>query len=628
MQQTTQEKIRNIAIIAHVDHGKTTLVDAFLKQAHVFRENQEEMTQTQILDSGDLEREKGITITAKNISIRYKDYKVNIVDTPGHADFGGEVERTLNMAEGCILVVDAQEGPMPQTKFVLARAMELKLKPIVVINKIDKKYANVKKTLDKIYDLFLNVATQDDQLEFPIFYAIAREGIIFEKEPTGPLENHPDAKDLSPLLEKVIEYIPAPTGDQEKPFQLQICSLDYDPHMGRYLIGKIKRGTLKLNQKLIVCDEEGTYNSGNVKKIMVKEGLGYQDVSEAITGDIVALAGIDTTAIGKTLCDYTTPEALPAIKISPPSVKIKLEANTSPLAGKDGKFVRAKELQARLEKEAETNISLEIKKADDSSYFISARGELQLSILMETMRREGFEFQVKKPEVIFKEIDGKRHEPMEELIIDIPEEYIGTVTEVMSSRHAKMINMESEQGNTRFTYHILTRFLFGLRNELLNLTKGKAVLNHFLLDYVRFEDIPPLHRNGVLIASEPGIALAYALNMIQERGQLVIQPSEEVYEGMIVGLNKYENDIEVNTNKERKGTNVRMSHAQVTEIALKAPIRLTLEYALVFIQADEMLEVTPNHLRLRKILLTHTQREWAKRKNLSNLAKKELGITG
>ncbi len=627
MQKIIQDKIRNIAIIAHVDHGKTTLVDAFLKQAHVFRDNQEEMGQTQILDSGDLEKEKGITITAKNISIEYNDYKINIVDTPGHADFGGEVERTLNMAEGCILVVDAQEGPMPQTKFVLARAMELKLKPIVVINKIDKKDANIKKTLSRIYDLFLNVATEDNQLEFPIYYAIARDGIMFVDEPCGPLKNHSKATDLSPLLEKIVEYIPAPTGDQEKPFQLQICSLDYDNHMGRYLIGKIKRGKLELNQKLIVCDEKGTYNSGNVRKILVKQGLIYQEVSEATTGDIVAIAGIETTAISKTLCDFNYPEALPEIKISPPSLKIKLEANTSPLAGKDGKYVRAKELQARLEKEAETNISLEIKKADDSSYFISARGELQLSILMETMRREGFEFQVKKPEVIFKEIDGQKHEPLEELIIDVPEEYIGIVTEVMSKRNAKMINMEKDQGNTRFTYHILTRFLFGLRNELLNLTKGKAVLNHFLIDYVKFQEFPPLHRNGVLIASEAGIALAYALNMTQERGQLFISPSEEVYEGMIVGINKYENDIEVNTNKERKKTNVRMGHSQVTEISLKTPTKLTLEYGLVFIQADEMLEVTPKHIRLRKILLTNTQRQWSKRKNLSSLAKKEMGIT-
>ncbi len=627
MQKITQGKIRNIAIIAHVDHGKTTLVDAFLKQAHIFRDNQEEMTQTQILDSGDLEREKGITITAKNISIRYNDYKVNIVDTPGHADFGGEVERTLNMAEGCILVVDAQEGPMPQTKFVLAKAMELKLKPIVLINKIDKKYADCKKTLNKIYDLFLNIATEDDQLEFPVYYAIARDGILFEKEPNGPFENNPEGKDLSPLLEKIIEYVPAPSGEQNKPFQLQICSLEHDVHMGRYLIGKIKRGKLTLNQKLILCDEEKTYNSGNVKKIMLKEGLLYNEVQEAMTGDLVAIAGIETTAIGKTLCDFNHPEALPAIKISPPSVKVKLEANTSPLVGKEGKYVRAKELQNRLEKEAESNISLDIKKADDASYFISARGELQLSILMETMRREGYEFQVRKPEVIFKEIDGKKHEPMEELIIDVPEEYIGIITEVMSTRHAKMINMETEYGKTRFTYHILTRFLFGLRNVLLNLAKGKAVLNHFLLDYVPFQNYPPLHRNGVLVASEPGVALAYALNMTQERGQLFISPSEEVYEGMIVGINKYESDIDVNTNKCRKETNVRMSHAQVTEISLKAPIKLTLEYALVFIQADEMLEVTPKNIRLRKIHLSQTERAWMKRSKLSDLAKREMGIT-
>ncbi len=626
MKEITQNNIRNIAIIAHVDHGKTTLVDAFLKQANIFRENQEEMNQEQILDSGDLEREKGITITAKNISIRYKDYKINIVDTPGHADFGGEVERTLNMAEGCILVVDAQEGPMPQTKFVLTRAMELNLKLIVVINKIDRKYANIKKTKEKIYDLFLSIATKEEQLEFPIYYTIAREGILFSEEPTPPFENNSEATNFMPLLENIVKYIPSPKGDINGPFQLQICSLEYDKYMGRYLIGKIQKGTLKLNQKLIVCDNEKTYTSGSVKKIMAKEGLNYTEVESAVTGDIVAIAGIETTAIGKTLCDFNYPEALPDLKISPPSVKIKLEANSSPLVGKDGPYVRAKELQNRLEKESETNISLDIKKADDSSYFISARGELQLAILMETMRREGFEFQVRKPEVIFKEIDGVKCEPLEELIIDVPEEYIGVVTEVMSSRYVTMINMETEHGNTRFTYHILTRYLFGLRNVLLNLTKGKAVLNNFLLEYVKFKDHPPLHRNGVLVASERGVALNYSLNMLQDRGQLFISPGDEVYEGMIVGINKYESDMDVNTNKDRKATNVRMSHAQVTEISLKSTINLTLEYALVFIQSDEMLEVTPNHLRLRKIFLTQTERQWTKRKNLSALAKREMGL--
>jgi GTP-binding protein len=626
MQNISKEKIRNIVIIAHVDHGKTTLVDAFLKQSQIFRENQEEMLQEQILDAGDLEREKGITITAKNISIRYGEYKINIVDTPGHADFGGEVERTLNMSEGCILVVDAQEGPMPQTKFVLAKAMELKLKPIVVINKIDKKYADCKKTLDKIYDLFLNVATDENQLEFPVYYAIAKDGILFEKKPTGSLENSSEAKNLSPLLEKIINYIPAPSGEEKMPFQLQISSLEQDSHMGRYLIGKINRGTLKRNQKLILCDEDGKYNSGVAKKIMTKEGLASVEVESATTGDIVAIAGIETTAIGKTLCDYETPEPLPDIKISPPSVKVKMEANSSPLAGREGKYVRAKELQTRLEKEAQNNISLKIDKADDSSYFISARGELQLSILMETMRREGYEFQVRKPEVIFKEIDGEKYEPLEELIIDVPEEYIGVVTGSVSSRHAKMVDMDVENGKARFTYHILTRFLFGLRNVLINLTKGKAVLNNFLIDYVKFADHPPLHRNGVLVGSEPGVALAYALNMNQDRGQLFVSPGDNVYEGMIVGVNKYESDIDVNTNKARKETNVRMSKAQVTEISLNAPIKLTLEYGLVFIQADEMLEVTPMNIRLRKVLLSKTERVWHARRKLSDIAKREMGI--
>ncbi len=630
MTPVTQDKIRNIAIIAHVDHGKTTLVDAFLKQTHVFRENQEEMNQAQILDSGDLEREKGITIKAKNISIRYKGHKINVIDTPGHADFGGEVERTLNMADGCLLLVDAQEGPMPQTKFVLKKALEMGLKPMLVINKIDKKFANPQKALDKVQDLFLTLAIDDSQLDFPVFYAIGREGKAFKTLPEGDLTLAGAIEgDMTPLLDAILEYVPAPTGNESEPLQMLVTSLDYDQHLGRLLIGKIKRGTAKVDDSIVVIHNDSPdspKDTGKIKSLKVKEGLAYEDVASASAGEIIAISGVDSTAIGGTLCIATKPEPLPTIKISNPSVQIKFEANTSPFMGKEGKFVTAKQLQSRLEKEAEINISLKITKGDAGSYYVAGRGELQLAILIETMRREGYEFQIRKPEVIFMEKDGVKLEPLEEITIDVPEEYQGTVQAAVSERKAELVDMEVGNGQVRFTYKILTRKLLGLRTQLLTATKGNLVMNNFLVDYVPYLEMEPLYRKGVLISMDTGTAMGYSLNTIQERGELFVEPGTQVYEGMILGINKFDQDLEVNPVKERQKSAVRMKHDEITQTSLKAIKALTLEYALLFLGDDELLEVTPKNLRLRKLYLTKTERDWSKRKNLTDYAKQQMGI--
>ncbi len=619
-----QGKIRNIAIIAHVDHGKTTLVDAFLKQSHVFRDNQEEMNQSMILDTGDLEREKGITIKAKNISVEYNGYHINIIDTPGHADFGGEVERTLNMADGCLIIVDAQEGPMPQTRFVLKKALEFKLKPIVVINKIDKSAADPDKALSKVQDLFLQLATEDEQLEFPVFYAIARDGKVWESVP----EDMGSQADIQNLLDKIIEYIPSPTGNTEEPFQMQITSVEYDPHVGNYLIGKINRGKVSLDNAVVVAlpseEKPETIAKGRIKQILIKKGLNFSSVDNASAGEIVALVGIDSREIGATVCGPDNIEALPVIKISDPSVRIKIEANTSPFLGKEGEFVTAKQLQQRLEKEAAQNISLNIEKTDQGSFYVSGRGDLQLSILLEELRREGFELQVRRPEVIYKEVDGMKMEPLEELFIEVPEEYGGTMLNIVSGRKGEMITMETDQGRTYFNYKILTSNLLGLRNILLTETKGNLIMHNSLLEYVEASPKTEFFRRAALISSHTGVAAAYALNTIQERGELFVEPATEVYEGMVIGINKYEEDLEVNPTKERAKSGVRRNQAEITQIQLKAVKQLTLEFALFFLAKDEILEVTPKNLRLRKQYLTKTERIWSKRKKLSEVAKQSI----
>jgi len=622
-----KQNLRNLAIIAHVDHGKTTLVDAFMKQTHMFRENEEEMNQTRILDVGELEREKGITINAKNISIKYKDVKINIIDTPGHADFGGEVERTLNMADSCLLLVDAKEGTMPQTKFVLKKALELGLKPVVLVNKVDKKLANVKKTISKIQDLFLNLATNEDQLDFKIFYGIAREGKIWEVLPDGDLTiPNVTTGDLTPILDEIVNNLPSPKGDENKPFQMQITSVEYNEHLGRYLIGKISNGKISVNDPVILVSNKEDFEKkqGRVREIFVKEGMSWEKVESASTGEIIALTGIDSTDIGATLCSLDNPQPLPEIKMTPPSVRVKFSANTSPFVGKEGKFVTAKQLGQRLEQEKNLNISLNITNVGSNSYFVAGRGELQLAILVEQLRREGYEFELSKPEVILQEIDGVKCEPMEELSINAPEMYFSTITQEVNERGGKLIDIENNEGENTYTFNILTRNLIGLHRVLMTATKGTAVINSYIVDYVPHQEGNELFRKGAIISTETGTALAYALMTVQERGKLFIEGSTEVYEGMIIGINNHENDLEVNPCKARHKTNVRMSRAEVTEIALKAPIQLTIEYALSFINNDELIEVTPKNIRLRKKLLTDTQRTWAKRKNLTAYAKEHL----
>jgi len=626
-----QENIRNVAIIAHVDHGKTTLVDAFMKQTHLFRDNEEEMTQERILDTGELEREKGITISAKNISITYRDTKINIIDTPGHADFGGEVERTLNMADSCLLLVDAQEGVMPQTKFVLKRALEIGLKPVLIINKIDKKLANCERTLDKVQDLFLELATDTEQLEFPVYYGIAREGKIFKALPEGDLTIANNTHgDISPILDEIVDHMPPPEGDSNGTFQMQVTSLEYDSHLGRYLIGKINRGSVKKDDPVIVLHKDSDGNiektQGRVRGLFTKNGLVWGSTPNSVVGDIVAIAGVESTDIGATICSLGNEEILPKIKITPPSVRVKFQANSSPFSGKEGTYVTAKQLAQRLDQERNLNIGLKIENSTENTYYVSGRGELQLSILVEQLRREGYELQLSKPEVILQEVDGVLCEPLEELIILAPEEYLSAITQEVSERKGLLKNIETTDGQSTFTYEILTRNLIGLHRLLMNSTKGTALLSSYIKDYVPFKKHKELFRKGVILSTETGTALAYALTSIQERGRLFIKGSTEVYEGMIIGINNHEQDLDVNPCKSRKKTNVRMAQAEVTEISLKATMPLTVEFALSFINDDELIEVTPKSIRLRKKLLTATQRTWANRKNLTAFAKQEMGI--
>lgn len=617
--QVTQDKLRNVAIIAHVDHGKTTLVDAILKQSKLFRDNQKEMQEQLILDSGDLEREKGITITAKNISIPYKGYKINIIDTPGHADFGGEVERTLTMADGCILLIDAQEGTMPQTRFVLKRALELNLVPILIINKIDKSLADPARALDEAQDLFLSLATREEQLDFPTLYAVGRAGKVFTTLPDGNLQSAGELPgDITPLLDVIIDKVPAPKGNSSEPFQMRVTSVTYDPHLGRYLIGRVQRGTISQGQNIVLLqqnkDESITKNTGRVTKLLTREGLEFVPCENAVTGDIVAISGIDISAIGGTICAPEKEELLEPIIISDPSVRIVIEANTSPFAGKEGKFVTMKQIQNRLELEKETNVGLQIEKLDESRCSVAGRGELQLSILIETLRREGFEFQIRKPEVVLKDINGVTSEPVEDLHIEVPDEYAGEITQALAKRKGQLLQMHSERGQTKFQFKILTRNLLGLRIQLLTATKGNVMFHNYLEGYVPYTTQPDPFRRGVLISTERGAVAGYSLNTIQERGDLFIGPATEVYEGMIIGICKFPEDIEVNALKNKHASNVRISAAVDSSIRLKQTVDLTLEFALAFIAKDEMIEITPQSIRLRKVNLTKTSRDIAHRK--------------
>ena len=602
MDEFKSQNIRNVAVIAHVDHGKTTLVDFMLKQSHTFRDNEAEMNQTTILDSNPLERERGITILAKNTAIYYKNCKINIIDTPGHADFSGEVERTLNMADGALLIIDAQEGPMPQTKFVLKKALQLGLKIIVIINKIDKNLADVDKAVHKTSDLFLELATHHDQLDFPVFYAIGREGKVAKKP-----EDVLSATDLEPILNEIVEYIPAPkveTGD----FQMVVTSLDYDSHKGKHLIGRIKRGNLKKGQALVLINKVGEKLPGKAETIRLSHGLKKIDVNEAFAGDIIDITGISNAEIGDTVADAKTPESLPRIHVEEPTIRISLSANSSPFSGKEGKFSNSRQIHERLLKELETNISLRMKQ-DGEKFILSGRGELHLSILIETLRREGYEFQVGKPEVILKTIDGIKMEPIEDLMIDIPDEFLGAVTAEVGSRKGQMTNMFSDgKGNTKLEYKIPSKNTLGIRTSLLTSTKGTAIVN---VMFDKYEPLTPLieqTRNGVLIASESGTALHYGLNNAQGRGITFIEPGTKVYEGMIIGENSRKEDIEINVTKEKKQTNMRASTSDVNLSALTPAVKMSLEQCLDFLEEDELLEVTPLNLRLRKKFLTKLER--------------------
>lgn len=602
-------ELRNVAIIAHVDHGKTTLVDGFLKQSKTFRDNEAYMDQDLILDSNDQERERGITILAKNTAINYKGVKINIIDTPGHADFGGEVERTLNMAEGAVLVIDAQEGPMPQTKFVLKKAFELGLKIIVVINKIDKQNADLQKTINNTYDLFLDMAQTDDQLEFPIYYALGRDGKAWKDMPADFNEE----ADLTPILDAIIEYIPAPEKNDEEPFQMLVSALDYDNFMGKYAVGKIKNGIAKSGMPIILLDENGVVGNGKIEKIYLNSGMKKVEVSQAESGDIVSIAGLKNATIGYTVADPLNPEALPAPAIEEPTMRISIYANTSPFAGREGKFVTARQLLDRIKKELETNVSMRLDDSQDGNYILSGRGELHLSVFIENLRREGFELQVGKPEVITKEIDGVLSEPFEELTIDVKSDFAQAVIGEISRRRGIIIHQnENPDGTTRLVFEISTRGTLGLRNILMTATKGTAVINSLFLRFDPVGPALPKSRSGVLIAFGPGKTVAYGLNIAQQRGITFIPPQTEVYTGMIVGQNPTERDMEINVTKEKQLTNVRAASSDMITV-LTPPTTLSLEQCIDFLEDDELLEVTPTSLRLRKKILDATQRNRSKK---------------
>src|SRR2546423_645085 len=600
-----REDIRNVAIIAHVDHGKTTLVDGLLKQSHIFRENQH-MGEL-IMDTNDQERERGITILAKNTAIIYRDIKINIIDTPGHADFGGEVERVLNMADGCILLIDAVEGPMPQTRFVLQKALELNLQPIVVINKIDRRDARIDQVLEWTQDLFLELATIDAHLDFPILYAVGRDGVAMY---------HPDdeQRDLEPLFETIVNTVPAPLVDTEAPLQLLVAALDYDDYKGKYAIGRVVRGRVTPNTFVAHINRDGVASRQKINLVMTYKGLQRIEVPEALAGDIVALTGIANANIGETIADVDYPEALPTITITKPTLKMTFSVNTSPFAGHEGKSSTSRQLRARLYRELETNVSLRVEDGSTPDEFIvSGRGELHLSVLIETMRREGYEFQVSRPEVITCEDEnGGLLEPIEHLVIDTRDTFIGILTETLATRKAQLTNMTNDgSGNVRLEYHIPTRGLIGFRNAFLTLTQGNGAMSSLLIDYEPWLGKIGTTRMGALIASETGVAMTYGLNNAQQRGDTFIEPGTPVYEGMIVGLNVRPMDMVVNVCKEKQKTNIRSSTSEIA-VRLTPPIIMSLEQSLDFINNDELVEVTPQNIRLRKRLLTQHERSRAR----------------
>ena len=593
------QKIRNIAIIAHVDHGKTTLVDKMLLAGKLFREGQAEPDQ--FLDSNDLERERGITILAKNVSINYKDYKINIIDTPGHADFGGEVERVLNMADGCLLLVDAFEGPMPQTRFVLQKAIQIGLKPIVVINKVDKPNCRPSEVQEMVFDLMFSLDATEEQLDFPTIYGSAKQGWM-SRDWQKPTE------DIFMLLDDIIEYIPEPK-TLEGPAQLLITSLDYSKYVGRIAVGRVHRGTLREGQDVMLCKRDGTQVRSKIKEIDVFEGLGRKKVDAVSSGDICAIIGIEGFEIGETLTDFATPEALPTIAIDEPTMSMLFTINNSPFFGKDGKYVTSRHIFERLEKELDKNLALRVEPTDSAdSWNVFGRGVLHLSVLIETMRREGYELQVGQPQVIIKEIDGVKCEPIETLTINLPDECASRIIDVVTKRKGEMTMMESKNERTFLEFNIPSRGIIGINNLVLTLSAGEAIMAHRFLEFQPWKGEIERRQNGSIIAMETGNAFAYALNNLQSRGRFFIAPGEEVYAGQVVGEHSKEGDLVVNVTKSKKLTNMRASGSD-EKVALAPPIIFSLEDALEYIKVDEYVEITPHFMRMRKILLDELERK-------------------
>ena len=593
------QKIRNIAIIAHVDHGKTTLVDKMLHAAKLFREN--EVHNDLILDNNDLERERGITILAKNVSIQYKDYKINIIDTPGHSDFGGEVERVLNMAEGVLLLVDAFEGPMPQTRFVLQKAIQMGLKPIVVINKVDKENCRPDEVHEQVFDLMFSLGATEDQLDFATAYGAAKNGWM-------SLDWKVKTETIEPLLDLVIEHIPAPIKREGTP-QMLVTSLDYSTYTGRMAIGKLHRGELKAGMNVTLAKRDGSMVKGKIKELYVFEGLGKRKVESVVSGDICAINGMENFEIGDTFTDYENPEPLPTISVDEPTMSMLFTINDSPFFGKEGKFVTSRHIKDRLEKELEKNLALRVQETDKADRFnVFGRGVLHLSVLIETMRREGYELQIGQPRVILKTIDGVKSEPIEELTIDLPSDMAGTAIEAVSKRKGEMKNMEPKDDRTVIEFEIPSRGIIGLRSYLLTATQGEAIMTHRFKEYQAMRDEIPGRLNGSLICMETGNAIAYSISNLQDRGKFFVEAMEEVYEGQVIGEHSRDNDLVVNVTKTKQLTNMRASGSDAKTV-MAPPIKFTLEEALEYIGPDEYVEVTPKSIRLRKIYLNENDRK-------------------
>lgn len=610
-----REDVRNIAIIAHVDHGKTTLVDELLKQSGIFRDN--EHVEERAMDSNDLERERGITILAKNTAIDYKGTRINILDTPGHADFGGEVERIMRMVDGVVLVVDAYEGTMPQTRFVLKKALEQNLKPVVVVNKIDKPSARPAEVLDEVYDLFIELDANDEQLDFPVVYASAING-------TASLDAESQDENMQSLYETILDYVPAPVDNHDEPLQFQVALLDYNDYVGRIGIGRVFRGTMEVGQQVSLIKIDGTVKNFRVTKIFGFFGLRRVEIEKAYPGDLIAVSGMEDINVGETVTPVDVQEALPVLRIDEPTLQMTFSVNNSPFAGKEGKFVTARNIQDRLESQLETDVSLRVEAVGPDSWTVSGRGELHLSILIENMRREGFELQVSKPQVIVKEIDGKKYEPYERVQIDVPEENTGSVIESLGTRKGEMVDMvNTGNGQTRLIFNVPARGLIGYRTEFMSMTRGYGILNH------TFDEYRPLlkgriggRHNGVLVSMDKGVASTYAILALEDRGTNFMEPGTEVYEGMIVGENSRDNDLTVNITKVKAANNIRSATKEQTT-TMKKPRIMTLEEALEYLNDDELLEVTPESIRLRKKILDKAQREREQKKQKAALQEQE-----